>query len=160
MLLRLLARVFNIFPVRWQRRFVTAAHDRFLVGVVGLGAYGDGRLILARHRFGEPRWRFLGGFLSAHERVEEALAREVREETGLEIEVGPPLEVTAGHRWQRIEIVFGFRVVGGEQRLTGEVAEVRGFTPGELPELRADQRGVLERHASAVAEWARAGAAR
>jgi len=154
--MRALALVFNAFPVRWQRRFMTAAHDRFLVGIVGLGIDADGRVLLARHRFGAPQWRFLGGFLARREGVQEALAREIAEETGLRIEVGPVLEVVTGYRWQRVELVFAYRVVGGAQRLSDEVAELRGFDPAELPEVRADQRGLIERHATAAAAWARA----
>jgi ADP-ribose pyrophosphatase YjhB (NUDIX family) len=153
--MRALALVFNAFPVRWQRRFMTAAHDRFLVGVVGLGIDADGRVLLARHRFGAPQWRFLGGFLARRERVEEALAREVAEETGLRIEVGPVLEVVTGYRWQRVELVFAYRVLGGAERLSEEVAELRGFDVTDLPEVRADQRGLIERHAASAAAWAR-----
>ena|SRR5438093_9638961 len=155
MLLRALALLFNAFPVRWQRRFMTAAHERFLVGVVGLGVDAEGRVLLARHRFGVPQWRFLGGFLSAKERVEDGLAREVAEETGLRIEVGPVLEIVTGYRWQRVEIVFAFRVTGGTERLTDEVAELRAFPLDALPDVRADQRGLIERHAAAAASWAR-----
>lgn len=153
--MRALALVFNAFPVRWQRRFMTAAHDRFLVGVVGLGIDEQGRVLLARHRFGAPQWRFLGGFLSRRERVQEALAREIGEETGLQVEIGPVLEVVTGYRWQRVELVFAYRVTGGTMTLTDEVAELRGFDPADLPEVRADQRGLIERHAAAAAAWAR-----
>jgi len=154
-LVRALAVLFNLFPVRWQRRFMTAAHDRFLVGVTGLGVDDEGRVILARHRFGAPQWRFLGGFLALKERVEDALAREIREETGLEVEVGPVLGVVAGFRWQRVELVFAYRVRGGAIALSDEVAEVRGFPPDALPEVRADQRGLIERHLAAAIAWAR-----
>lgn len=155
MLMRLLAAVFNAFPVRWQRRFMSAANDRFLVGVTGLGVDAQGQVLLARHRFGAPQWRFLGGFLHPRERVEDALAREVLEETGLVVEVGPVLEVVTGHRWQRVEIVFAYRVIAGTTVLTSEVLELRGFDPAELPEVRADQRGLIERHAAAAIAWAR-----
>lgn len=153
--MRALALVFNALPVRWQRRFMTAAHDRFLVGVVGLGIDAEGNVLLARHRFGAPTWRFLGGFLQRRERVEDALVREIREETGLAIEVGPVLEVVTGYRWQRVELVFAYRVTGGTLRLTEEVLEVRGFPPTSLPEVRADQRGMIERHAEDARAWAR-----
>ena len=155
MLMRLLAVLFNAFPVRWQRRFMTAAHDRFLVGVTGLGIDAAGQVLLARHRFGAPQWRFLGGFLHPRERVEDALAREIREETGLAVEVGPVLEVVTGYRWERVEVVFAYRVSGGTAVLTSEIEELRSFAPDALPEMRADQRGLIERHAAAAIVWAR-----
>jgi 8-oxo-dGTP diphosphatase len=155
MLMRLLAVLFNSFPVRWQRRFMSAANDRFLVGVTGLGVDDKGQVLLARHRFGAPQWRFLGGFLHPRERVEDALAREIREETGLVIEVGPVLEVVTGYRWQRVELVFAYRVTSGSVVLTDEVAELRGFPAADLPEVRADQRGLIERHATAAIAWAK-----
>jgi len=153
--MRALALVFNALPVRWQRRFMTAAHERFLVGVTGLGIDTDGKVLLARHRFGAPEWRFLGGFLAPRERVEDALTREIAEETGLRVEIGPVLEVVTGYKWQRVELVFAYRVIGGSQSLTEEVAELRGFDPVDLPEVRADQRGLIERHAAVASAWAR-----
>jgi ADP-ribose pyrophosphatase YjhB (NUDIX family) len=154
MLMRLLAVLFNAFPVRWQRRVMTAAHDRFLVGVTGLGIDEKGQVLLARHRFGAPQWRFLGGFLHPRERVEDALAREVREETGLVVEIGPVLEVVTGYRWERVEVVFAYRVTGGMAALTSEIEELRSFAPDALPDVRADQRGLIERHATAAIAWA------
>ena len=146
--------MFNAVPVRWQRRILDRTQSRFLVGVVGLGVDQDGRVILARHRFGAPQWRFLGGFLSPRERLEDALAREVREETGIEIEVGPILEANQGYRWQRIELVYAYRPLGGTERLSEELVEVRAFEPTDLPDVRADQRGIIERRAREAAEWA------
>lgn len=157
MLMRVLALIFNALPVRWQRRFMTVANERFLVGVVGLGVDGQGRVLLARHRFGAPQWRFLGGFLHRRERLEDALAREIREETGLIVEVGPVLEAVTGYRWARVELVFAFRVTGGTEALTAEVAELGWFAPDGLPDVRMDQRGLIERHTARAREWASRG---
>jgi ADP-ribose pyrophosphatase YjhB (NUDIX family) len=154
MLMRSLAVLFNAFPVRWQRRILTAAHEKFLVGVTGLGFDAEGRVLLARHRFGSPQWRFLGGFLHRREGVEDALKREIREETGLVIEVGPVLEVITGFRWARVELVFAFRVVGGTEALTAEILEIGWFPQDALPDVRSDQRGTIERHAARTREWA------
>jgi 8-oxo-dGTP diphosphatase len=153
--MRALAVVFNVFPVRWQRRFMTAAHQKFLVGVVGIGVDADGRVLLARHTFGSPRWRLLGGFIARAERLEDALGREIEEETGLAVEVGPLFEAAAGYRWARIELVYAYRVTGGTERLSGELAELRWFPPDQLPDIRADQRGLVERHAARAFAWLR-----
>ena len=154
MLMRFLALIFNAVPVRWQRRFMTVANARFLVGVTGLGVDARGQVLLARHRFGAPQWRFLGGFLHPRERAADALVREVREETGLLIEVGPVLEVVTGYRWARVELVFAYRVTGGVETLTAEVAELAWFPVDALPDVRADQRGLIERHLDRAKEWA------
>lgn len=154
--MRAVAAVFNRFPVRWQRRFMTAAHQKFLVGVVGIGVDAEGRVLLARHTFGSPRWRLLGGFIARAERLEEALRREIEEETGLQVEVGPLFEAEAGYRWARIELVYPYRVTGGTERLSGELAELRWFPPNALPDVRADQRGLIERHGDRAVAWLRA----
>ena len=154
--MRAIAAVFNRFPVRWQRRFMTAAHQTFLVGVVGIGVDAEGRVLLARHTFGSPRWRLLGGFIARAERLEEALRREIEEETGLQVEVGPLFEAEAGYRWARIELVYPYRVTGGTERLSGELAELRWFPPDALPDVRADQRGLIERHGDRAVAWLRA----
>jgi 8-oxo-dGTP pyrophosphatase MutT (NUDIX family) len=153
-LFRLLAVFYNALPVLWQRRILDRTQSRFLVGVVGLGVDPNGHVILARHRFGAPEWRFLGGFLSPRERLEDALAREVREETGIEIEVGPILEANQGYRWQRVELVYAYRPLRGTERLSQELVEVRAFDPADLPDVRADQRGIIERRAGQAAAWA------
>jgi ADP-ribose pyrophosphatase YjhB (NUDIX family) len=153
--MRALASIYNRIPVRWQRRILDRANARFLVGVNGIGVDPHGRVVLARHRFGSPQWRLLGGFIERDESFQDALHREIREETGLEIEVGPVLEANTGHRWARVEVVYAYRVIGGRIALTGEIAEVDAFDPDDLPELRADQRGVIERHTAAARAWAR-----
>jgi hypothetical protein len=65
------------------------------------------------------------------------------------------LEIVTGYRWQRVELVFAYRVTGGTLALTDEVMELRGFPPTALPEVRADQRGMIERHAEEARAWAR-----
>src|SRR5438045_9515353 len=105
--MRLLALFYNALPVRWQRRILDRTQARFLVGVVGLGVDPQGRVLLASHRFGAPQWRFLGGFLSPGERLEDALAREVLVETGPEVEGGTVFEARRQLHRQREALATG-----------------------------------------------------
>jgi hypothetical protein len=59
-----------------------------------------------------------------------------------------------GYRWARVELVFAFRVVGGTEALTAEVAELRWFAIDGLPDVRADQRGLIERNLAGAQAWA------
>ena len=65
--------------------------------IVGVGAVivRDGRVLLVKRRY-EPlagRWSIPGGTLELGETLETGVAREMQEETGLTIEVGPVIEV-------------------------------------------------------------------
>ncbi len=73
------------------------ARDYPVAPVVGVGAVivRDGRALIVR-RAHEPRrgeWSLPGGRVELGETLIEALRREMKEETGLDIEVGPTLEV-------------------------------------------------------------------
>lgn len=149
MLTRAFAAVFNRLPVRWQRRVLRVGVPRFFVGVVGVCLEGE-RVLLARHRVGDPRWRLPGGFLQRDETVVDCLRRELREELGVEVIIDDLLDVTAGYRYPRVEIVFRCHLVGALRTLSPEVVEARYFGPGELPPLRIDQRQLIERALAAA----------
>ena len=66
--------------------------------IVGVGAVivQDGKVLVVKRKY-EPlagRWSLPGGTLELGETLEEGVAREMREETGLEVEVGPVIEST------------------------------------------------------------------
>ena len=65
--------------------------------IVGVGAvFLDGDKVLLIRLASEPlkgEWSLPGGGVELGERLDAALAREVREEAGLEVEVGPVVEV-------------------------------------------------------------------
>jgi ADP-ribose pyrophosphatase YjhB (NUDIX family) len=101
----------------------------------------DGRLLLGR-RAHEPfrgRWDVLGGFLEEDEHPLDCLRRELREETGLEVEPGDFFGVWVdrygpGDRDPvTLNLYWTARVVGGQARAADDVVELRWFALDELP---------------------------
>jgi 8-oxo-dGTP diphosphatase len=109
--------------------------------VDALARDGSGRILLVRR--GRPpfqdRWALPGGFVENGETTEDACAREAREETGLDVEVGALAGVYSrpgrDPRGHTVSIVYFCRPVGGEIRGGDDAAEARWFTAAEIAGL-------------------------
>ncbi len=115
--------------------------------IVGVGAViVDGGCALIVRRATEPlkgQWSIPGGMLELGEKLREGLAREVREETGLEVEVGDVLDVfdsifpDAQGRTQYHYVLIDYRctVQSGTATAGSDVSEVRWARSEELDGL-------------------------
>jgi ADP-ribose pyrophosphatase YjhB (NUDIX family) len=101
----------------------------------------DGRRVLLVRRAVPPRsghWALPAGYMDGDELPEEALAREVKEETGLRIEVGDFQTVTplAGWGEQRgLLLLYQASPLDpcGALSAADDVSEVRWHEPAEIP---------------------------
>lgn len=117
--------------------------------LVGVGAVicGDGKILLIR-RANEPGrglWSIPGGLVEVGERIVDAVKREVKEETGIDVEVGRLIDVIENIvvdedgrvKFHYILIDFEAKPISEklEVRPSPEVLEARWFTPEEIKNL-------------------------
>ena len=120
-------------------------HDPLLVlGASAIAWDEAGRVLLIR-RSDNGRWALPGGIMEPGEWIADCVVREVREETGVEVEpvrlVGIYSDPARGHivldngdELYVVIIAFECRVVGGTPRPDGdESLEVAYFSPDDLP---------------------------
>ena len=129
-----LARLFRAIPLPIARAIVGLLHTRFNVTVAGVFFAADGRVLILRHvyRHRYP-WGLPAGFLDAGEVPEAAMAREVKEEIGLEVKVA---RVFAVHliRPRHMEVVVVGTVDAGQVlRPNHEIFEGAFVSPNALP---------------------------
>ena len=119
------------------------------LAVVVLAADEQGRLLYVRRNH-EPamyQWTWPSGFVDAGERVEDAAVREVREETGVEVELDGLLGV-----WSRTGdevVVIGHKAnpIGGQLRPGHEATAVAWMPPSRRP------NAVFPHDAELLAAW-------
>jgi len=123
--------------------------------VLGVGAVivtDDLRVVLVKRRH-EPlagQWSLPGGKLELGETLEAGIAREVREETGLIVDVGPLIEVfdrillDADGRVQHHFVLVDYlcRVRGGQLAAGSDVVDVALASDDELPGFRLTDKAL------------------
>jgi ADP-ribose pyrophosphatase YjhB (NUDIX family) len=97
----------------------------------------DGRALLVQ-RLDNHHWEPPGGVLELGESIDDGLRREVREETGLDIE---PTMLTGVYKNMKrgiIALVFRCRITGGELTLSNETEAIRWAAEVEVTELASE----------------------
>jgi 8-oxo-dGTP diphosphatase len=123
----------------------------------------EGRVVLIKRKF-EPlagQWSLPGGTLELGESLDAGVAREMREETGLEVAVGPVIEVfdrilldTDGRvRYHFVLIDYLCTPIGGRLVAGSDVADAVLADPGALAPFRLTPKAVavIERALTMVA---------
>lgn len=106
---------------------------RPIVGVGGVIVV-DGRVVLIKRRF-DPmagRWSLPGGAADVGETLPQGVVREMKEETGLDVEVGPVVDVfdritqdpDGGVRFHYVLVDYLCRAIGGTLAAGSDAAEV------------------------------------
>ena len=126
--------------------------DRPFVGVGAVVVDGAGRVLLVKRRF-EPlagQWSLPGGAVDVGETLEACVIREMREETGLDVEVGRVIEVfdrimhDDGGRVQYHYVLVDYvcRPVGGTLTAASDVADAAWVEAGALGEFNLTDKAM------------------
>ena len=144
---RLLLRLWRQVPRLVRRWIVRLIAPSFTVGAACAIERDDGALLLVRVVY-RDRWGLPGGLINRREDIDSCARREVREETGLAVDlVGEPA-VVVDARPQRIDIVYRARPTDGAdadsvEPRSPEVSDVRWFPANALPELQPEAVSAL-----------------
>jgi len=129
------------------------------VAVAAIICDAQGRVLLIQrgHPPGEGLWTVPGGRLEAAETLARGVAREVREETGLVIEVGALACVVErmDRDYHFVILDYVARVIGGELVAGSDARAARWVDEGELQTLPLTEglQEILGRARSAHAAW-------
>lgn len=95
----------------------------------------DGGIVLLK-RGVEPalgKWVFPGGYVDRGESVRDAAVRETKEESSLDVKLGPLLNIYSYPRSPNVIIVYTAEVIGGELVAADESLAAQIFASGDIP---------------------------
>ena len=104
-----------------------------LVSVAALVTNEEGKILLVNSPW--RGWEYPGGLIEPGESFEAALKREVREESGVEIEITGFVGICKNVERNIVNIDFTARYVGGALTTSEESTEVGWFTPEKAMEM-------------------------
>ena len=134
--MKYLLKIWRVLPLKIQIILSRIIRPLFQVFAAGVIFDQDNKILLVKityQRF-HP-WGLPGGSLNYGESPENAVKREVWEETGLDVEIKRLLLVKT---WSpdRVGLYYLCEITGGEVRPTDEVSEAGYFSLDDLPDVR------------------------
>lgn len=104
--------------------------------------FEEGRVLLTQRKKGahlEGLWELPGGKIDVDEDPRDALVRELREELGIEVEVGAPIEITSFRYPEKRVLLLFFEVTrkpGSPEPAPLDVADLMWATRADLDRLQ------------------------
>jgi 8-oxo-dGTP diphosphatase len=135
----LLLWLWKALPLTPGMRFLAMwlLNSKFLLGVIGVVVDDRGRVLLLKHSY-RPTipWGLPSGWVKRGEQPQEALIREIREETGLEVQFVSVLQVSIDPDYPRIDLTMLCRVTHLHSYIQPRDPEIEAagfFLPGDFP---------------------------
>lgn len=123
-------------------------HNELILNYAGCIIFDEHNRLLLQKRADCGKWGFLGGMVEFGESVAETAVREVKEESGLDVEITSLYgvyskyfaEYTNGDKAQPIVHLFKARIIGGELiDKNNETLELKFFDLNDIPPLFCTQ---------------------
>ncbi|ADG13263.1 NUDIX hydrolase [Methanocaldococcus infernus ME] len=146
----------NLFGKRYSKRFINKRLlkklNLYLIPSLAVDGiiFEDNKILLIKRR-NEPfkgYYALPGGFVECGESCEEAIIREIKEETNLDVEIEKLLNVYSNPnrdpRGHVVSVVYILRVVGGSLKAGDDAKEVKFFEINKIPKLAFDHEKIIK----------------
>ena len=143
-MLKPIGKLWRMLPGSVRLRIIRATQAKFTVSTAAIITNDAGQVLLLNHLLRPfSGWGLPGGFVSAREQPHEAIRREIREETGIELDDLEMFRVRTVR--SHVEILFTAKSNGVPEVKSREILGLGWFDIDSLPEdLSVAQKNVIQ----------------
>ena len=135
----------KVLPPWLRLRIIRTTQQKFTVSAAAVVTNDEGKVLLLNHLLRPySGWGLPGGFLTAKEQAEDAIKRELLEETGIAVENVEMFRVRTIAR--HVEILFRASASTEGSVQSREILELGWFAVNELPEGLPESQNKIVRN--------------
>jgi ADP-ribose pyrophosphatase YjhB (NUDIX family) len=141
----ILGAIWKLIPSRFRLQIIRVTQKKFTASVGVIVTNAENKVLLLDHLLRPASgWGIPGGFIDRGEQPEEAVRRELREETGIGLENLKMLRVRTINR--HIEVLFRAESNDRAEVKSREIKSLGWFAVDEMPaEMSAVQKSIIEK---------------
>ena len=144
--MRYLLNIWREFPFSLQIFITGFVRPRYRVAVAAIIFDDKGCILLCEHTYRKFNpWGLPGGGLESRENPADGVRREVKEETGLEVQVEKLLWAETAPNNNHISLIYLCKIHGGAFKPNYEISKTQFFRLDSLPILLPAEQALIER---------------
>lgn len=140
----------RVLPEWCQRLAVRVAAPKVTLGACAVIVDDQGRVLLAHHTYRARPWGLPGGFVNGSEQPDKGLSRELREELGVDAQIGPVLSAETNATTHQLTLYYRATLLGSPREDGIEIDELHFAAPEEVSALLGDDAFICLRCMQAV----------
>lgn len=140
-----LLKIWKALPLTLKIFFSHLLRPKYMVAVAAIIFDENGKILLGKHTYRKCcSWGILAGNLEYDEDPEAAIVREVKEETGIRIEVQSLLKAVSAKEDHHISLIYACKIVDGVFQPSAEISAIEYFSPDELPKMLSTEKALIQ----------------
>lgn len=142
---QIVGKIWRIMPHSLRTKLVRVSQKKFTASVAAIITNEKKEVLLLEHVLRPASgWGIPGGFMEYGEQTDDAVCRELREETGVELKNVRLYRTRVFHR--HIEFIFRAEASGEARIMSREILKAEWFAPAEMPEMmNSAQKSLIEK---------------
>lgn len=138
--------IWGKFPLWLQTLVARIIRPRFRMAVAALIFDDNGRILLCEHTYRKSYpWGLPAGGLEYGEDPEDAIRRELKEETGFDIQVERLLYADSAMEFRHVSLIYSCKIMGGTFEPNLEVSSVKFYPLDGLPSLLPTEKALIDK---------------